>query len=801
MAEAPITPIALRRTRERPRDITFESAGPRTQSSIAQRVIDFYRQDRDARHDDRARRAQRYAKFRQWTEGAPDGPWSGSSDVALPDMTTDSLRTQDTLHNAVMSGRPPVSALALRKEDANKEQTIDRILDAQFFLEQPGEKIVEELADEFTNDGVFTAYVPWVREKRPIRDVVTKGPIPPDLLPLQYFQSILQEEYPDHDFEQMDEEGWDWEVSPPGENPESFDVRFYTVDDGVEMVVSREAICFDGPRVFVKEYEEVFYPHRSANLQMPGPSNPGGAAHVILKDKPTIDELRRLTRDGFYDLIDETDLSEIDGLNEDTSDDEDKQQTDDMQGTDEETPFDPTHRPLTRLMCFDLYDIDGDGQNEDVIFWVLVEKRLLLKAKRMSEMFPFRKPRRPFAEASYLPVKGRREGISLLELMEGLHDWNKKTLDLAMDGGELGTFPFGAYRPSSSVKPEVMRLSPLDLMPLSDPSRDIKLLDLSTKNDAFGINVTALIQQMRERLSLQGDLQLGRVPIGRSSALRTLGGMQTILAQGEARPERILRRFFMGLTDIFRMMHELNRRFLPDGKKFRITGVLERGEDPYITVKKASELDIDLDFSFNANVQNASKSALAQSLQQAIQLLINPLMLQMGITDANTIYRLARDFMQAIGQMPEQYVNAPSPEADLPRIMAEDAISAILGGGIPNGVPSEGAANHLARINEIMAQPARVEGPDGKLVPAERIALFRPEQVEVLRTYMEQTAERAAQEAQQQQRLDAAQQFSQQQGGGNGREPQPPDQGGSPTTVEQNELLDETLPGARGAPQ
>ena len=42
---------------------------------------------------------------------------------------------------------------------------------------------------------------------------------------------------------------------------------------------------------------------------------------------------------------------------------------------------------------------------------------------------------------------------------------------------------------------------------------------------------------------------LGVMDLFNSSALRTVAGMQTVLAQGDARPERILRRFFSGLVD------------------------------------------------------------------------------------------------------------------------------------------------------------------------------------------------------------------------------------------------------------
>jgi hypothetical protein len=43
-----------------------------------------------------------------------------------------------------------------------------------------------------------------------------------------------------------------------------------------------------------KDVQDVLHPIRCENLQIPGPSNPMGAAHVILRDFPTIDEIKRL---------------------------------------------------------------------------------------------------------------------------------------------------------------------------------------------------------------------------------------------------------------------------------------------------------------------------------------------------------------------------------------------------------------------------------------------------------------------------------------------------------------------------
>ena len=126
----------VRRTRARRPLLQFTKE---RRDEIIHRVLDFYNEDREDREIDRDQRLQRYSNYRQWTEGK-NFPWSNSSDQAVPDMTEVSLRTQDTLYNAVLSGRPAVvTARAIKDVDEEKTDLVDSLLDTQFFVEQEGD--------------------------------------------------------------------------------------------------------------------------------------------------------------------------------------------------------------------------------------------------------------------------------------------------------------------------------------------------------------------------------------------------------------------------------------------------------------------------------------------------------------------------------------------------------------------------------------------------------------------------------------------------------------------------------------
>lgn len=762
----------IRRSRSRNKSLKINK------KEIADRVTKFYDTDWSDRTAFLEDRLQRYAKYRMWTERS-DLPWDDASDIALPDMMTDSLRVQDTLHNAVMTLQPPITAKALKREEKDKEEPVTDLLDHQMFVDHKGEETIGEMAEAFVNDGFFIAYIPWIVEDQKITDLRVQDPIPEDVLPTQYFQTLLEQEFQATIFKKTDDEGWDWLV--PGETVrEDVTVKFFTrKDKKVEMEINKLDRVFDGPKPMIKDIDEVFYPWRAGNLQPPGPSNPKGASHVILMDHPTVDEILRLEKSGFYDLIKKEEIEKLKVTARSGVNQEYKDQKDNLQGTldPESTVTVGSHKTLTRLICFDRFDIDGDGLDEDVIFWVIKETGQLLKAKLLSEMFPTNPPRRPLVSASMIPVRDRVIGIGLLEMMEGIHDSLKETIDQTTDAGTLASSPFFFYKSTSSLNPETITLAPGDGIPTGDPNNDVNFPGLGNQSQVFGFNMMTVLGQMNERLTMVSDLQRGQIPEGKSAALRTSSGIQAVLAQGEARPERILRRFFSGLSEIYTQMHELNQRFLPDNKKILISGVLDEAEDPYQTISDKSSINGRFQFRFSANVLNTSKAAMQESLNAIMGVGISEIAFKTGIIDAEGIYRLIRDFTKAAGQDPVDYFKKPSPQADLQPITAEDAMLTILDGKMPGGMPIDGWVAHLQQLQSFQQNPAFAEISTSNL--------------KIYSIYMQQVSAQAQQEQQGQAASEAARQFQQGQQPPAGASGAPPNM--SNQKVSPNELINESL--------
>lgn len=759
--------------------------------AVVQSVIQKYDDDLFDRADWSEARLQRYAKFRGWLE-PKQYPWPNASNAHIPLLMTDSMRTQDTLHNAVLAIRPVMGASATERTNKAKEEDVDNVLDTQLFREQNGEEKIGDLIDGFTNDGTFVAYIPWIRDERLIPDVRVYPPVPPEMPVELYVQERLMQEFPQGAIQAHSTDPFTFDVYELTDTGKSRKSRaeFSTDEQSrVVMVVKRPVVVYEGPCIIPKSLEDVVVPSRSSNLQPPGPSNPGGAPHVILVDYPTKDEIRRLRRDKVYDLMTAADLDALETHKAGTGrggDDpnEHKVQKDAMAGQDYGNAK-TTEEQITRLICFDRWDVDGDGLEEDVVFWVLLETKTLLRARYLTELYPSYPPRRPFAEARMLPVPGEFYGIGMLEMMEHLHDTIKVLIDQAIDKNTMVNTPWFGFRAASGVRPEVIRMAPGEGYPMSDPTRDIHFPQIPNPDQSFTLNLLTMFTQFAERQSLIGELQLGRVPYGKASALRTAAATQSILQQGDARPERILRRFFRGLSEVYQQMHELNQAFLPPKKQYRIAGVPEPGTDPYRTLDDPTAIRGRFEFDFKANVMNTSRAVQSQIMQGLAGTLINALTMQLGIVDPAKIYTILRDLVKSQGQDPDKYMNRPPGFTEAPSILAEEAMLSILNGQMPQGAPMEGAQAHLQKLLAFQQD--------------DRFGLLTAGSLALYKNYLQQVALLAQQQAQQQAILHAAQQFSQRAGQQQGQPGQSSvgPQMGQPA-VEAGELLDESLPTAGG---
>ena len=285
---------------------------------------------------------------------------------------------------------------------------------------------------------------------------------------------------------------------------------------------------------------------------------------------------------------------------------------------------------------------------------------------------------------------------------------------------------------------------PGEFYPLDNPQQDINIPQWGGENTTWHLNMLQLMQAYAERLSMVSDVQLGRVPTGKASALRTMGTTMALLGQSDVRGEQILRRLYSGLAQIYQLVHRLNRRYLPDTKEIRVLGAPKPGEEAYVEVAR-DMLDVEVDFDFAAALLSANKQGMSQSLTAFVGLAMSPIVLQSGLVTPTEIYAMLHDLAKSLALDADKYIKPPSGEVGTP-LSAEEVMTLLVETGtLPSDVhPREPPEAHVARLQELL----QVMQPQ---VPGEVGIQLTSSAQEALRQYLQRV--QAQQQAAQQQTM------------------------------------------------
>lgn len=269
--------------------------------------------------------------------------------------------------------------------------------------------------------------------------------------------------------------------------------------------------------------------------------------------------------------------------------------------------------------------------------------------------------------------------------------------------------------------------------------------------------------------------------------------MAAMVSKAEARPERILRRFFSMIARIFELMHLLNQSYLPENKQIRITGAQRADANPYLMIEDRVDVAGDFRFTFKANMYNTNRALLQENMQRILSFTANPLMIQLGITTPDKLYTTLARLVKSYGEDPQDHMNPPMGAQAGAMVTAEEALALLLSGTIPEGGPAEpdGWVGHLQGIMELQEDESFQMALDQAA----------PAVVPLITEYVKSVHQKAQAQIQQMQMAQNAQLLQQTAEGKDrgGRPQEQPNQ--SPTTPQisgAGELIDERLPGAGG---
>jgi hypothetical protein len=328
---------------------------------------------------------------------------------------------------------------------------------------------------------------------------------------------------------------------------------------------------------------------------------------------------------------------------------------------------------LSRYQVIEAYlsiDVDGSGINSEVVAWVHLPSKTLLRATYLHRVN--RSGDRPFAKADYHLRDGQEWGVGIPELLYPLAKEMDAIHNMRIDFGMLSTMPFAFYRPSSGINPETIRMEPGALIPVDNPQSDVYFPNLGNRT-VFGFQEEQALDTLIQRLTGVNDLALGQM--SSQGATRTATGSRVLAGEMSANLDVHLRRLNMGWETALRFKLKMIQQRMPPGLSFRVTG--DDGQDYWRNLKDATDIEGEFDIEISPNSATSNPQIQQDLATQVMAETADPLAIQLGIVTPAQYFEAKKNKLQALGvrdwgrfiQKPQGYERILTPVEEADRIL------------------------------------------------------------------------------------------------------------------------------------
>jgi hypothetical protein len=341
-------------------------------------------------------------------------------------------------------------------------------------------------------------------------------------------------------------------------------------------------------------------------------------------------------------------------------------------------------------------DIDGSGITTDIVAWVHLRTKTLLGCTFLHRIM--KSGERPFFKADYHLREGQDMGVGIPELLYPIQKEIDAMHNMRIDFGMISTMPFGFYRATSGIDPETIKFEPGTLIPTDNPQADVYFPQLGNRS-VFGMQEEAALDGLIQRLTGINDLALGSM--SSQGATRTASGARLLAGEMSANLDVHLRRLNWGWQKALNLLLHMLQQRIPAGVSFRLTG--DDGRDYWRTVRAPGELGQAADFDIEVSPLSASSNAGIRQQQalEILQLVSNPLAIQLGIVTPSEFYEAYRNRLQAL-EVRDFGRYARKPQGQSIQLAPMEEASRVLR-GIPVPVsPEQDHAGFIAVAEEIL---------------------------------------------------------------------------------------------------
>lgn len=285
-------------------------------------------------------------------------------------------------------------------------------------------------------------------------------------------------------------------------------------------------------------------------------------------------------------------------------------------------------------------------KQRDFVVRFIFDLRLVVSIQSLEALYPTKKNRRPFVEASMIK-DGAYWSPGLAEMLIDLEDELRVNHNLATESAQLATSPTIFYRPASGLTPEKIRLEPGLGIPVDDPSRDVKVITLTANLEASTWKEQVVLGY-GEKLTGMSDMQLGRAS-DRPNAPKTATQTVKLLEEGNVRISLDTKVLREDMSKILEHFWDLEYMFSSDQTFFRVTeedanGLfsVNNGGSMLTTEDRDGRYDFRLQFANSVWSKEVKKEQALARYQLDLQ---NPLIVQNPLA----LWKVTQDAHEALG--------------------------------------------------------------------------------------------------------------------------------------------------------
>lgn len=470
----------------------------------------------------------------------------------------------------------------------------------------------------------------------------------------------------------------------PGQIPEK------RVDTKPYKEVEKILTVFEGTKIFTVPFENTYFPN-----DIPESSNMDHPECVVVLDEMTLSDIMLKVKQGEFDEMVSDQVEKLPPGKAAATDGSDlKQKREELTGV-SSTSTDAVSGKRTIEHCFCTYDIDNDGIAEEIVVTRTREGHIL----RVTYLDRISKSgHRPLFKFDCFSKERQAYSRGVVEYMYPLQEEMDMNHNMRQDYLQLQTCPFFAYRSSSPLDKNKVRIAPGKGIPVDDVNTDIKMLTFQT--NAYPLfQEESYLWQLGDRVARNSPLGQGQMPqtVG---AQRSTSGVVTLLRQMDLEFKPLVEQFANNWKKLEKsILEDLDFRVDP-ALKARVLGPtveqLFDGKSDFNSIfRVCAMLDMKIDVASIVNSDEMKRSDASLLLQMVSA---PSLAQQMGIIGPQGIYNAWANWLKQHGFDVDLF--AKKPEGIVDPLTLWQEIQIIYQGQMP---PMSMQDDHARKAEDLQA--------------------------------------------------------------------------------------------------